>query len=199
MKLKFAALITVAVISATVLGACGNKKSDSTNSAESGLSGDGPVISLSNTEGKPGETVDVTVSLNGANNKWAMCGIHFSYDNTLVCVTGDDPKFPTYTQGDATKNMTAFTAALWYDNLSDELEKNNEFSLFFAAVSSENTGSDGDIATFQFIIPEDAEVGKIYNLDFFEYDGDMFTDVASDTAIQEYAFGNWQNGSITVI
>ena len=53
-------------------------------------------------------------------------------------------------------------------------------------------------ATFNFIIPQDAEVGTVYDLNFFYMDNDMFTNAAKEEEMQKYAVQNWINGSITV-
>lgn len=164
------------------------------------VSGAKPVFSLSNTQGKPGETVEVTASLSGADKKWSMCGIHFAYPQELECVTiPDDPKVPQAVKGGALSDMTAFQPMLWLDNLSPELTANNEYSLFFAAIGTGDTGKDGDIATFSFTIPADAQPGTVYDLRFFFYEGDMFNSVSSDSALLSYAATHWQNGTITVI
>lgn len=206
MKLKMIALITATAAALTMFSACSDKEKSSSDSqtktTQTGgavASGAAPVLTINNSEGKPGETVNVTVSLSGADQKWSMCGVHFSYDNTLSCVTQEDPKFAAYTQGDATKDMTAFVSAIWTENLIDELSANNKYSLFFASVGEGDVGTDGEIATFQFTIPADAQVGTVYPLEFFEYEGDMFSDLAADENLQQYAFTHWQGGSITVI
>lgn len=207
MKLKMIALIITSAMALAMFSACSDKDKSSasdsqtktTQTGDAVASGAAPVLTINNSEGKPGETVDVTVSLSGADQKWSMCGVHFSYDNTLSCVTQEDPKFASYTQGDATKDMTAFVSAIWTENLIDDLSANNKYSLFFASVGEGDVGADGEIATFQFTIPEDATVGTVYPLDFFEYEGDMFADTAADENLQQYAFTHWQGGSITVV
>jgi hypothetical protein len=221
MKYRFAAII---VVSSLLLTACSGKDrsgemptsvTETTSTAEETTeeiteettidpnaepeSGALPVFSLSNTEGAAGETVDVTVSLSGANEMWAMCGIHFAYPSalTIEMMSGDE-KRPSFTRGTALNYISSFDTMIWTDNLSDELIANNEYSVFFAAISTDNTGMDGDIVTYRFTIPEDAEPGTVYELRFFDISGDMFYDIDNDPVMQSYAFNHWQNGSITV-
>lgn len=177
----------------------GNSASEQSQSkAEKPLSGAKPVLSINNVQGRPGETVEVVVSVSGAEKQWASCGVHFYYDNSLECQT-EDGKFAEYQLGNASKDLNAFTAAVWTDNLTDYMIDNNYYSLFFAAMCSSDSGKDGDIATFYFKIPEDAKVGTEYPLEFFSIDGDMFTNIATSDDIQEYAFSHWKNGSISVV
>lgn len=163
-------------------------------------SGAMPVMSISSTEGKPGETVTVSVSLSGAEEKWSVCGIHFSYPQELKCVTiPDDATKPEFAMGDALHDSLGFVAAIWNENLSDELIQNNMYSVFFTAPFSGDGGHDGLIAEFQFTIPEDAAVGTVYNLDFFWREGDCFLDAAQDEKLAAYLQNHWQGGTITVV
>ncbi len=211
MMKKIAVLLTAAVMASFMLmPGCkndnGEKDSSNGNSAseqsqskvEKPLSGAEPVLSINDVQGRPGETVEVTVSVSGADKKWASCGVHFYYDNSLECRM-EDEKFADYQLGNAAKDLNAFTAAVWKENLTDYMIDNNYYSLFFAAMSSSDSGKDGNIATFYFKIPEDAKVGTVYPLEFFSIEGDMFTNIATSDDIQEYAFSHWQNGSISVM
>lgn len=205
---RFFTLTMTALILSAAMSGCSSEKSKTDIVNESPSSQEEakdeltafPVLKISNTEGKPGETVNVTVSLEGAENSWSACGIHFSYDEALECVTdSDDDHKPVCVTGRAIENMSGFQAALWLENKTEELEENNLNSLFFCSISTGDFGRDGNIATFQFIIPKDAEVGTKYNLDFFEQEEDMFLNSSSSKSLREYAFTNWLNGSITVI
>lgn len=206
---RLAALFTALVIGVTMTALTGCKKDkNETSSSESEASvvykdpesGAKPVLSINNTEGRPGETVEVTVSLEGCEGKWAMCGVHFSYPMVLECRrVSEDERFADYKPGEAVSNMSGFTSALWFDNRTEAMVQNEQYSLFFCSAASGNTGRDGEIATFYFTIPEDAAVGTVYPLEFFEHEGDMFLDVESDANLQHYAFTNWKNGSITVV
>ncbi len=159
-----------------------------------------PVISISSTEGRPGETVTVAVSLSGAEEKWSVCGIHFSYPQELKCITKpEDETKPEFDKGDALDGALGFVAAIWNENLSDELIQNKMYSLFFAASFTGDEGHDGVISEFQFMIPEDAAPGTVYNLDFFWREGDCFTNASQDGKLTAYLQNHWQGGTITVV
>lgn len=220
---RFGALAAAAMIVSFSLCACGDKESSGSSysessAAESGFpagnesfdpeakpqSGANPVLSISNAEGKPGETVEVTVSISGADKKWSSCGIHIVYDNELQCVTEPDPAnpekvLPVYEKGEAVAYIPAFVSVVWTDDLIEELEANNKHSLFFTTMATGDFGLDGDIVTYQLTIPENAEAGKVYAIEFFYRDGDIFGDASGDSAMEDYAFTHWKNGSITVV
>ena len=86
----------------------------------------------------------------------------------------------------------------WQNNLADELIRNNNRSLFFTAIFGDKPGTDGDIATFYFKVPDDAMPGTVYDLGYFFMDSDMFRDIDDDLSFEKYAFEHLQNGSITV-
>jgi hypothetical protein len=163
-------------------------------------SGAAPVLSASSVSGAAGETVDVTISITGADKQWAMCGVHVTYDEQLTCVASEsDPKTPVYTKGDAVNNISGFVTMLQVgDDRNDYLIENKQSAVFFAAVDSTNNGGDGDIVTYQFTIPDDAQSGTVYEIGFYYRDGDMFLDAEQDTAMQDYAFSHYQKGTITV-
>ncbi|MCI6561404.1 MAG: cohesin domain-containing protein [Oscillospiraceae bacterium] len=187
MKLKsIIAVVLAAVICTAALCSCG----------KSG----GPVLALSSTEGKPGDIVNVSLSVSGADGKWSSCGIHILYDNRLECIASEaDPQTPSYEKGGAIADMTASVAVIWNKDLLAEIEKDNKFSVFFAAAGDGNVGKDGDIAAFSFKIPDDAEVGTVYETGFFYRDGDAFANADNDTDFQDYAFSHWKGGKITVV
>lgn len=221
---RFGALAAAVLTASFSLCACGDKESsDGSNSGTSAAesssisagnesfdpeakpkSGAAPVLSISNAEGRPGETVEITVSISGADKKWSSCGIHIIYDNELQCVTEPDPAdpekvLPVYEKGEAIAYIPAFVSVVWTDDLIEELEANNKHSLFFTTMATGDFGLDGDIVTYQLTIPENAEVGKKYAIEFFYRDGDLFGDASGDSAIEDYAFTHWINGSITVV
>lgn len=159
-------------------------------------SGAQPQLKLSQSYGKPGETVEVTMSITGADGKWGMCGVHFSYPQELKCKMKEG-KTADYKAGEAMQNLNS-TAAVWTENRTEKMVQEKLYSLFIAAIGTNNEGLDGDIATFYLTIPEDAALGTVYPLEFFEVEGDMFLDNQQDAQLQGYAFSHWQNGSITV-
>ncbi|MBE6856075.1 MAG: hypothetical protein E7500_01420 [Ruminococcus sp.] len=197
-KLSLIAVASVLALFATGCGADGNGSEES-KAIKLPKSGATPVLSLSNAEGSPGETVEITLSVKGADNKWCSSGVHIIYDENLVCVPSEaDPETPSYKKGPAVEEMMACIAKLWTDKLLPELEKDNKHSVFFCSAGDGDCGKDGDIATFEFVIPADAQSGKVYDIEFFYREGDMFANSASEQDFQDYAFSNWQNGSIKV-
>lgn len=188
-----------AVVCATVLllAGCGEKAAEKSDAKTK--SGAAPVLALSSAEGKAGETVDVTFSVSGADKKWSASGVHILYDENLVCVPSEsDPEAPKMTLGAAVDEMTACIALIWTEDKIQELIDKKMDSVFFCSAASGDLGKDGDIATFSFTIPQNAEAGTVYNLEFFFREGDMFVNNANDEDFQEYAFSHSKNGSITV-
>jgi len=220
MKLKYKAVTAVLLAVLMVFTGCGKSKDQvsekSSSDAEATTewqevivtanpdaepkSGAQPVLALSSAEGKPGETVDMTLSVSGADQKWAMCGIHITYDERLVGVPNkNDEKTPAYKKGSAISDFDAAVAMFQIGSDRNEyLIENKLSSIFFAAVGSDNVGKDGDIVTFQLTIPEDAEPGTEYELGIYYRSEDMFMDIDRDEAIQDYAFSHYQTGKITV-
>ncbi|MCD7890429.1 MAG: hypothetical protein LUG26_01225 [Ruminococcus sp.] len=164
-------------------------------------SGAAPVLSASDAQGSAGETVEVTISVSGADNLWAMCGVHVTYDDVLTCVASEsDPDTPEYTKGDALNKIDAFVTLLQTgDNRNEYLLSNNLSAVFFVTSDSANDGTDGDIVTYQFTIPEDAQLGTEYEVGFYYRSGDMFTDIDADEAMTDYAFSHYETGTITVL
>jgi hypothetical protein len=161
----------------------------------------GPVIKISDTSAKPGEMAEVTVSVNGANENWMMCGIHITYPDVLKCKleNEDGTDFSVdYEAGPAIKKSAGFVAMDWELNLPEEMVRNKTRSLFFTTVFKENDGRDGDIATFYFKVPEDAKPGTVYDLGYYFMDSDMFRNAENDQSFEKYAFEHLQGGSITV-
>ncbi|MBQ8297568.1 MAG: hypothetical protein IJX77_07295 [Ruminococcus sp.] len=226
MKFKFSAVIAAALAASMLMTACSSgddesssdsrSKSETSSSSEAEpttfveasmvadenavpASGAAPILSASKAEGKPGETVEVTISVSGADQQWSMCGVHVTYDERLSCITNGDPKKPEYAKGAAVNEIEAFTSMLQTgEDRNEYLIENKMNSVFFAAVASADLGRDGEIVTYKFTIPEDAAAGTEYKIGFYYREGDMFLDTASDAALQDYAFSHWQEGSITV-
>jgi len=159
----------------------------------------GPVIKLSDTSAKPGEMAEVTVSVTGAANQWAMCGIHITYPDVLECKI-DNPEDLTasYTPGEAISKNSGFIAMDWQKNLDPELVREKKRSIFFTTMFVDNVGGDGDIATFYLKVPDDAQPGTVYDLGFYYKDSDMFRNASNDLPFEKYAFEHFQNGSITI-
>jgi hypothetical protein len=174
------------------------------SAAESGLASEnektesGPVLEIENVTAKAGERVDVKVMLSGVPDGWSFCGIHFSYPDVLKPTISERTGNVECVRGDAVADMTDFLAVNWVDNKPPELIEKNLNSIFFCTMASGDYGTDGHITTFEFEIPADAQSGTVYDLEFFFREGDMFTNMAQDTVMQDQAFANWKHGSITV-
>lgn len=158
----------------------------------------GPVLEIENVTAKAGERVDVKVMLSGVPDGWSFCGIHFSYPDVLKPTMNERTGNVECVRGDAVADMTDFLAVNWSDNKPPELIEKNLNSIFFCTMASGDYGTDGHITTFEFEIPADAQSGTVYDLEFFFREGDMFTNMAQDTVMQDQAFANWKHGSITV-
>lgn len=193
MKSGFLSLVLAAVTAMSLMTACGDKSESSAGKKE------GPIISIESVNANVGEIVEVSVSVEGADNNWQMCGIHMTYDDRLECVaTDDDPMVPDYEQGDAVADMTAFVTRIWLENKDDELINNDLGCLFFTTMGEGDCGRDGVIATYKFKVPDDAQAGEFYELGFYYREGDIFINTASDEKLQEQAFSNWESGFIRI-
>ncbi|WP_019680026.1 hypothetical protein [Ruminococcus flavefaciens] len=159
----------------------------------------GPVIKLSNTSAKPGEMAEVTVSITGAEKKWNMCGIHITYPEVLKCKLADEEELMAdFEPGEAIKANAGFIAMDWQKNLAPELERDHKRSVFFTTMFTDNGGKDGNIVTFFFKIPDDAQPGTVYDLGYYYMDTDMFRNQENDMSFEKYAFEHLEGGSITV-
>ncbi len=163
--------------------------------------GSGPLLSISNTSAAPGGQAQVTVSVDNADGAWAICGLHITFPDELKIkkLDPDDPENhdTDYKAGESCEGFQSASME-WFGEMPDDLKEKNNGMVFFAAFSTENIGGNGDIVTYFFDIPEDAEPGTEYPIDFYFYDTDQFTNTECDVAIEKYAFTHWQNGSITV-
>lgn len=159
----------------------------------------GAVISISDTAVSAGETAEVTVSLKGADLGWNMCGIHLTFPDKLKCVRkGTEGRDVKCKKGTAVEYNTGFIAVEWVQNRPEELLSQNLGSLFFTTMFDGDGGQDGDIATFYFEVPKDAESGTVYPIGYYFMESDIFRNSSNDESFEKYAFENWQTGSITV-
>ncbi len=158
-----------------------------------------PVLSLSNTEAGAGEIAEITLSVSGADEKWSMCGLHITYPEELECQMKDvEERTIDYKLGDASENSMGSVGMLWSEGLPDELTEKHLGCFFFTEMFSENQGYDGEIAKFYLKIPDDAQSGTVYPLSYYFPEGDLFTDSSQNMQMQEYAFANAVDGSVTV-
>ncbi len=162
---------------------------------------EGALISISNTTAKAGETAEITVSVKNADLKWNMCGMHLTYPEELKCMYPEGEKtMPEFEKGEAVKHNTGIIVMEWKkeNNLPEELINKHLGSLFFTVTFNKNDGQDGDIITLYLKVPEDAESGTVYPIDFYYMESDIFKNFENDPSFEKYAFEHTQAGSITV-
>lgn len=225
--MRFKAIILAAAIaSALPAAACSSGKSglsaDTTNRSSSSASqenhdyplsaeamkakftgiealSEGPQLSVDDVTGTPGETVAVTLSVKGAEYNWSMCGLHITYPEVLSPEMLDPAtREVKFKQGSASEYANAAISKTWEDNFPQELIDSHKGCLFFTEIFSGNQGGDGDIATFEFKIPEDAASGTVYDIGMYFLETDMFVNTEKDTAMEKYAFEHFKGGTITV-
>lgn len=173
------------------------KDFDGVGDAESG-----PVLKISETEAKPGETAEVTLSVENVKDNWSMCGMHFVYPDKLKCVKDENDE-PEFKKGPALEEAIATITQVWETDLPEDLEKNKLCAAYITTIFEGNKGGDGDIATFYFKVPEDAEPGTVYRFDYYyssnDYTKDVFMNDSEDPEFEKYAFSHTQSGSVTVV
>ena len=159
----------------------------------------GPFIKISDTTASAGEIAEVTVSVQGAANKWNMCGIHITYPDVLECqLKNEEDLTAKYKLGDACELNMGFVAMDWRRNLADELVSKHLRSVFFTTMFKDNDGLDGDIATFFFRVPDNAQPGAVYKIGFYYMESDMFRNFENDMSFEKFAFEHLTEGSITI-
>lgn len=161
----------------------------------------GPVLSISNTTAKAGEIAEITVSVKGADLNWSSAGIHLTYPDVLKCVyKKNNNKKLKHSEGEAIDGNNGVVAMEWKkeNGPPEELAKQNLGALFFTVMFDGNYGQDGEIIKLYLEIPEDAESGTVYPLDFYYMVTDMFRNSEADKSLEKYAFTHTKAGSITV-
>lgn len=161
-------------------------------------SADGPLLKISDSTARAGETAEVTLSVSNTHESWNTCGLHMTFPNELKCVhKSEDAQDIKFRLGDACEGSGGSIALEWEQNLPEELTSQGLGSIFFTTIFTEN-GFDGDIVTFYFDVPQDAQPGTVYPIGFYYLTNDIFKSVDGDDAYQLSAFTNWQGGTITV-
>lgn len=160
---------------------------------------DGAHLTISSTTVKPGEIAEVTLSVSGVDKAWNMCGLHIVYPDVLECqMFNEEERLVEVKKGSAVDYASGSIAMLWRDNLTEDMIAKKQKSIFFTAVLDQNHGLDGDICTYFLKVPEDAEPGTVYNIDYYYCDTDIFANYERDPSFEKYAFDHWQGGTITV-
>ncbi len=198
MKINRIIAVSTALVMMTAFVSCGNKKGEELTDPVTIADEGGPSLYLSNTEAERGGVAEITLSVKGADMMWNMCGIHVTYPDMLKCqMVNEEERTVKYKKGSASEYATASVGMLWRDGLPEELTEKNQGTVFFTELFDGNSGLDGDIVTFYFDVPEDAEKGT-YPVGFYVMDSDMFADADRNTAFQTYTFSHLQEGTITI-
>lgn len=160
---------------------------------------DGPRLYMKDAVASPGEEVEITMAVENSMKKWCMCGIHVTYPDFLECVMIDEEEgFIDYEKEEASQFNNGAVGMIWNEGLPEELTSKNLGCIFFTEMfGGKDLGGEGDIVTFKFKVPEDAEPGT-YPLGFYYRDTDMFIDAAQDLSMQKYVFENWREGTLTI-
>ena len=156
-------------------------------------------ISYSELDHENGTVVPVEYSVSGIVNGWSSSGIHIAFDDRLDLKTDDLDGSPNFERGEASQYISSVISIRWQgENPPDVLNGKNMDNLTMITADSSNNGENGVIATIDFIVPPDAKAGDVYNIEFFRYKTDCFRNIEFDSAMEEYAFANWQNGYIKI-
>ena len=138
-------------------------------------------------EAKPGETVKLTMEVEGADSKYCSVNLYFKYSYDIV---QSDVKY-----GNAVKYLA--TSPWWGGSSSSGYKY-----ISMSTAGSDNQGMDGIMFEAKLTIPEDVETGTVYPIEFLKWDDLLFTNKLNDNIgkkMQQDAFNNWQNCSIRVI
>ena len=143
--------------------------------------------SISLYEAKDNPTRTVTISVSGADKKYAPTGIHIEYDERLTLKANED--------GDpATLQQPAFNES--------ECIKVGSHGLFLKTGAKTDAGKDGALWEFNLTLPSDVKSGDKFPITLYYEDEDSFTNVANDEAgklMQAYAFSSGiDNGFIEI-
>lgn len=146
---------------------------------------------------EPGEVVEVTYNVTGADDGWCSTGVHFNYDNRL------EPELDRkggikFTRGEAGELISAYEVRHMDYTAYPEYIAADQNCIFIATSDSADDGYHGVIASFNFTVPENAQSGDVYEFEFWRLDTDIFTDMARDQAMQEYAFSHWTGAEIRI-
>ena len=136
-----------------------------------------------------GQTVEVTVNVTGANQKFASTGFHIYYDSRL-----DIPKnpigLPDIESGGALKYISPGTPQIDPTAADQGME-----GFFVASAGSGNNGVDGILWTFKVTVPADAKEGDVFPIDIVYKSNknaeDLFVNTEVDKAgelMQAYVF-----------
>ncbi|MDE5946785.1 MAG: hypothetical protein K2G63_05750 [Oscillospiraceae bacterium] len=150
-------------------------------------------------EAEAGEIVELQYNVSGTQG-WCSSGIHFTYDSRLELEFRPDGRI-LFEKGDAGLDIRGYEVRPvnpdFFPYKIDGLDE-NENCIFIATSSNGDYGYDGTIATFYFKVPEDAKAGTRYDFEFIYFENDMFTDRSRNQDMQDYAFANWNGGTVII-
>ena len=117
-----------------------------------------------------GATVTVTLSVGGADKKYAPTGIHISYDSRLSLIPNGYNELAT--KGPAGSSLGA------------EIQPDGSHGIFMATDASGNMGKDGVLWSFDFKIPTDVKAGDTFPVEIVYQSKpsaeDLFTNTEKD-------------------
>jgi len=136
-----------------------------------------------------GQTVEVTLNVTGAQQKYASTGFHIYYDSRL-----DIPKnpigLPDIKAGGALEYISPGTPEIDPTAADQGME-----GFFVASAGSGNNGVDGVLWTFKVTVPADAKAGDVFPIDVIYKSNknaeDLFVNTEVDKAgelMQAYVF-----------
>ena len=140
-------------------------------------------------------TRDPEVRYSQGQNPTAVARFSIAVDRRFKREGEPDAK---YTAGPASSEAPLRVAMEWFGTKPNEMLDRDLDAIFYTAAFADDYGGDGDIATFYIQIPEDAESGDEYDVDFYYYSTDTFKGMDGDRSFEKYAFSNWEGGKITV-
>lgn len=133
-----------------------------------------------------GKTVECTLNVTGAANKYASTGFHVFFDKRVKL--NMDGEYPDVTQGAAIGKLSPGEPVL------DETDANMN-GFFAATAGSSNRGNDGVMWTFNLVVPADAKAGDVFPIDIVYKSNknaeDLFVNTEVDKAgnlMQAYVF-----------
>ncbi len=133
-----------------------------------------------------GKTVECTLNVTGAANKYASTGFHVFFDKRVKL--NMDGEYPDVTQGAAIGKLSPGEPVI------DDTDANMN-GFFAATAGSSNRGNDGVMWTFNLVVPADAKAGDVFPIDIVYKSNknaeDLFVNTEVDKAgnlMQAYVF-----------
>lgn len=135
-----------------------------------------------------GKTITVNLNVSGADLAYAPTGLHIYWDSRLT-LANDSHGRPMVKRGSALAEL----GGLSKEDFSETA--NGMDGYFVCTAGSDNSGADGVMWSFTFILPDNAKAGDIYPLDIVYKSNpnasDLFTNVKNDANgknMQAYVF-----------